>query len=272
MRPGICKLCLLKKDLVESHLLPKAGFAQLRGSVPGDENPIFVSARGTKPVILQTSKQVHDCLLCMDCEQILQKGGEDWILQRLAVGVASPLYYALGGLEPVYDQPNFKVYPVAGNPEFDVDKIAHFALGVFFKAGVYTWTVGKNKMKLQLGQYLEPLRMFLLGKAAFPENCVLMLCIHPPTNAPKRLSMPYEWSRGTCRTHGFVLVGLEFVLSLGKQIPEWQRGLCFVNSASRKVIVTNHTEEGMTNNIKELLRKGMVRGKLKGKIHRYNQP
>jgi hypothetical protein len=200
---------------------------------------------------------------------LLRNRGEDWILRKLAVGVASPLYYALGGLEPLHNEPNFKTYSVAGNPEFEVEKIAHFALGVFFKAGAHNWPVGRNKLKLQLGSYLEPLRRFVLGEATFPTNCVLMLCIHPPTNGPKRLVMPYEWDRNGCHTYAFILIGLEFVISLGRQIPLWHRNLCFVNSPGRKVVVANMTEKWIDDSAIKIVQSGQVKGKLAKKIYRY---
>jgi hypothetical protein len=86
---GICKLCLRNKDLQDSHLLPAAAYARLRGTTPGEENPIFVSSpRGVEEaVMLQKSKQVQDYVLCWDCEQLLCNRGEDWVLERLAVGV-----------------------------------------------------------------------------------------------------------------------------------------------------------------------------------------
>ena len=53
---------------------------------------MFMStAKSEHPGIVQTSKQVDDYVLCRDCEQLLRVRGGDWVLQRLAVGDASPL-------------------------------------------------------------------------------------------------------------------------------------------------------------------------------------
>jgi len=39
-------------------------------------------------------------------------------------------------------------------PEIDVEKLTHFALGIFWKAGVHSWKKNKN-----LGVYGQPLRI-----------------------------------------------------------------------------------------------------------------
>jgi hypothetical protein len=261
---GTCKLCLNEGDLQDSHLIPAAAYARLRGTAPGEEAPIFVSSpKGVEEaVMLQTSKQVQDYVLCSGCEQLLCKRGEDWVLERLAVGVASPLFYALGGLDAIVDEPDFKTYSVVGNPEFDVQKIAHFSLGVFFKAGVHLWNIGKKRKKLEYGPYLGTLRDYLLARAEFPRNCTLMFCVHPPTTGPRRISMPYEWVRGACRTYSFMTVGLEFCMSLGKQIPQWHRNLCFVTGRDRIVIVANVTEKYANDAVEKIAARGQAKGKL----------
>jgi hypothetical protein len=268
MLRGICKLCLDEKELQQSHLLPAGAYARLRGAQPGEEHPVLVSSpKGVEEaVMLQTSKQVQDYVLCSGCEQLLCNRGEDWILERLAVGLASPLYYAIGGLEPIIDETDFKTYSVVGNPEFDVERITHFALGVFFKMAAYEWTIGKHKRQFQFGPYLGSIRSYLLGHGPFPANCALMLCIHPPTDAPKRIALPYEWKIEGSRAYAFILIGLEFVLSLGKQIPQWHRELCFVNGANRFVIVANVTEQRMNETARAIIQAGLVKGKLAKKL------
>jgi hypothetical protein len=100
-----------------------------------------------------------------------------------------------------------------------------------------------------------------------------MFCINPPTNGPKRISIPCEWERNTCRTYSFMLIGLEFSMSLGKQIPQWHRDLCFVSSARRTVIVANATEQYANDTVEKIIRRGQVKGKLAKQLPpRYRQP
>jgi hypothetical protein len=261
---GLCKLCLLSKPLQDSHLIPAAAFAHLRDPATG-KNPAFVhwNLDRQKHKMIEISHQIHDYVLCFDCEQLLNTGGEQWVLERLAVGYASPLYYALQGLEPIYREPGLDVFSTIGNPEFDVEKIVHFALGVFYKAAVHHWRVDKNrKRKLEFGPHEEPLRLFALGQGPFPAFCALTFCLLPPTNSPKRIYSPMQWMRGDCRTYSFSVVGLEFWLSLGKRIPEEFRNLCFATKPHRPVVVNGHTDSIMDERAEEVKRSGGAKGKL----------
>jgi hypothetical protein len=212
--------------------------------------------------MIETSKQIHDRLLCSDCEQILNSRGENWVLQRLAVGYASPLYYALQGLTPVYPESSLEVYPAIENPEFDADKIVHFALGVFFKAAAHNWLVGKRRVKLDFGPYLEPIRRYLLGEASFPTSCTLTFCLLPPTSSPKRIYNPYQWTVGECKTYSFGVIGLEFWMSVGERIPQEYRELCFATGPNRPVVVSGHTDSFIDEKARDVIRSGGARGKL----------
>jgi len=214
--------------------------------------------------MIETSRQVHDYVLCLDCEQLLNVNGEQWVLERLAVGLASPLYYALGGLEPIHRETDLDVYAVVRNPEFDVEKIVHFGVGVFYKAAVHRWRIDKNRwQKLSFGAYLEPLRLFLLGQKAFPAGrATLTFCLLPPTNSPKRIYNPYEWMPGEHHTYSFCIIGLEFWLSLGKQISQDFCHLCFATKPYRPVVVNGHTDSVMTSRANDVIRTGGVKGKL----------
>src|SRR2546425_7684790 len=67
-----CRLCLLSKDLQDSHFLSKALYkiARKRGG----------SVVKTPELFIEISNQVHDYLLCRDCEQLFSKNGEDYVM------------------------------------------------------------------------------------------------------------------------------------------------------------------------------------------------
>jgi len=167
---------------------------------------------------------------------------------------------------PIYNQPDFRIYSTDGLGEFDTEQIAHFGLGVFFKAAVHSWTVGRRKRQLHFGPYLEPIRKYLIGSNDFPERTTLMFCLFPPAELPKALSVPYQWNVHECHTYAFCVVGLEFVLSLGKQIPDWHRKYCFVKGANRPVIITDHSQQHMQTRSIQMMQDGDVKGKLARKI------
>ncbi len=71
----LCKLCKQDRELRESHFLPAAVYAQLRGNTQQDPNPVLIIRR----VSLTTSKQITDRVLCAECEQRFSKSGEAWV-------------------------------------------------------------------------------------------------------------------------------------------------------------------------------------------------
>src|SRR6266850_1626361 len=72
-----CSLCLEDKELVKSHLIPRAMYDYCRTA---DSEPVLM----TTEVMMQTSRQLQDHLLCKLCEDVLNVGGEQWLLPLLA--------------------------------------------------------------------------------------------------------------------------------------------------------------------------------------------
>ena len=61
MELGICKLCLLEKPLINSHLMARGVHDFCR--TPNDD-PIFISSK----VIMQSGRQLQHPLLCKECD------------------------------------------------------------------------------------------------------------------------------------------------------------------------------------------------------------
>ena len=128
-------MCLETTDVVCSHLHPSSLYSSLRSS-EGDESPIRVG----DDVVMHTDRQMQDYLLCPRCEDILNKGGETWTIPKLATMRKSfPLYDILTkGPEAGHDE-TWTMYFAAENADIDVEKLTHFAMGVFWKASVHSW-------------------------------------------------------------------------------------------------------------------------------------
>lgn len=159
MPTGICRLCGQNAELQDSHLLPKA-FYKLAWAAGGrNPNPIVV----TPKVALKTSRQVSDYLLCRDCEERFNKGGEKWIVENCWRGETDfPLNAALKAATPIAgSKPDLMIYFGASIPAIDLERIVYFAASVFWRAAVNDW--GENPIKLDLGPYEDSLRRFLLG-------------------------------------------------------------------------------------------------------------
>lgn len=75
---GKCKLCLKEKDLQDGHLLPRALYRMARGGgAKGNQDPFVVTRQERK----QRSHQTRDYLLCRDCEQLLSRNGEAYVMR-----------------------------------------------------------------------------------------------------------------------------------------------------------------------------------------------
>src|SRR5678810_1070890 len=90
---GTCRLCL-KSDahLQNSHFIAAAFYKIGRALDSTFPHPVFV----TPDVSVMTSEQTSEKLLCADCEQRFNRGGEDWILRQCWKTEADfPLYDTL---------------------------------------------------------------------------------------------------------------------------------------------------------------------------------
>ena len=126
----------------------------------------------------------------------------------------------------------------------------------------HRWRVGKTRRTFDFGPYREAIRLYLLGKKPFPDNCALMFCVNPPNDGPKRLQIPYEADRLEGRKYGFMMVGLEFFLILGRQMNYMYRRMCLATGEQRLVVVGNATDAAMNDQFNSHVQSGLVKGKL----------
>src|SRR5438045_2998001 len=77
MTVGVCKMCLPKKNLESSHLIPRRVYEYCDREA---HNPIVLA----DDVLIASDRQWQYPLLCFDCEQVLNAGGEGWCVTKLA--------------------------------------------------------------------------------------------------------------------------------------------------------------------------------------------
>lgn len=228
----ICKLCLEKKLLEDSHFLPKSLYGYCRGENGLD--PIKFSSEFASP----TSLQAHAYLLCGECEDVLNEGGEDWMCSKLAKYEGTfPLYDLVVSGPAIFAEDDWAVYAGARNPTIDVNKIIHFAMGIYWKASVHSWRGGEDEPRIELGPYSEKIRQFLLG-AMFPENVALAVVLSTPKDAYIGFNDPYEAVRdGAGRGFMFCVPGIWFMLSVGKNITPESVALS-ITSAENPIMIS----------------------------------
>lgn len=208
------------KLLEDSHFLPKSMYSYCRST--GGLDPIRFNAK----VISPTSQQTHDYFLCSECEDVLNEQGETWICSKLATSEHTFPLYDLVTAEPLlFAEDDWAVYLGANNPRLEIDKIIHFAMGIYWKASVHSWRGGSDEPRIELGPYSEEVRKFLLG-GPFPEYIALAVVLSPPQSAYVGFNEPYEAVRdGAGRCFMFCIPGIWFMLSVGKTLTPETRDL-----------------------------------------------
>jgi hypothetical protein len=241
-----CPLCLETKPVVSSHLIPRGMYDYCR---PPGGNPISV----TTDLVIETSRQLQDHLLCLDCEDLLNKGGEMWLLPLLAQYQGTFPFYGLlteFPAESTFD--DVAVYAAVRNPKIHVDKLIHFAMGVFWKAGAHSWSGSSTEPLIDLAEYAEPIRKFLRGEASFPDQTALTMGVLPPPVKQISFHNPYRGSNERGMNFLFYVPGIEFSLSVGEDVDRILREGCFACHPAHPVLVFDFSSD-----IREIM-KGVV--------------
>jgi hypothetical protein len=167
---------------------------------------------------------------------------------------AFPLYDILTKVLPDFDEDGMAIYFAAKNPEIKINKLAHFALGLFWKASVHPWKAGRTEPRIELGPYSEDIRKCLRGEGTFPKNVYLITLVERPARAQITLSDPYEGERNGWRSFFVHLPGLFFLLAVGKNVDESMRALCVHSSPGNPIniseVLTTKFEQLMAETIR----------------------
>jgi hypothetical protein len=234
---GICKLCLLEKTLCESHLMPTGLYRFCRRP---DCDPVLITSK----VMMPTSRQTKHRLLCEDCEMLLNRNGEDWVLPTLATTEGGfPFYSLLQKQSPLFDEPGATAYAVSSNPEIHREALVHFALGIFWKASVHSWKQGSISPRIDLGLQGEYFRRFLRGQAGFPQNMALLLEVSPPPVGAICFTHPVS-RRTKPEMFFFYVPGMMFTLWRG-DLTEEQRLTCLISNRQGPVVSVDTTPRVM---------------------------
>ena len=166
---GVCKLCLEKRSLIRSHLIPRGVYALTRD----DKGEHLVL---NSKVMMHSTREIQAYLLCHECDNSLNKKGETWVVPKLArLDGTFPLLDALERLPPDAIQDDWAIYGSGRYPELDIRKLTHFALGIFWKASVHSWKGNNIEPMIDLGVYGERVRTFLRAEKPFPEDIALIV-------------------------------------------------------------------------------------------------
>jgi hypothetical protein len=237
VKPGICKLCLVEKDLCDSHLAPAGLYKYCAVAQLG---PV----KFTPKEIAVSTKEVTAYLLCEECEGLLNDEGERWLLPKLAhIDQTFPFYDILASGMPDTMEGGVAAFAASRNPEIAFRKLTNFAIGVFWKASVHPWRENTLVPLLELGKYREPFRLFLHERKPFPEKAILTLGVLPPDKAIIGFCMPSLRGSQPYHQYLFYIPGLMFILSVGHAITTEDKGICFFSNPLHPIILADISQD-----------------------------
>jgi hypothetical protein len=188
MERGTCRLCLKGADLQDSHFLSKALYkiARKRGG----------SVVKTPELFIQISNQVHDYLLCRDCEQLFTKNGEDYVMPLVKQNEGDfPLLKAVTEGVSLTKGPNHGSVYAGSELGIDTKKLAYYALSMFWRAAVHPWkTINQQTTSIRLRlEDKEAIRKYLLGEIEWPPGIVLQVTVCTDVISQDNVLAPVEW-------------------------------------------------------------------------------
>ena len=186
MKIGICKLCGETKEIVNSHIIPKAAYKRLLAKSIKSPHPMMIE---NKTAPYQTSRQHSEYMLCKICENIIKTKGEDYILKNVfQVDGTCSLLDLLKRRIPAdqYDgAEDISIYQIK---EIDWEKIKYFALSVLWRASVAERNHFDSFQPLPIN-YNESLRQSLLGYRA-SENFYVRFSILKTNKFSRMIFLP----------------------------------------------------------------------------------
>lgn len=232
MPRGICALCQNDAELQDSHLIPKAAYKALCEPDHVIRNPVLVTAE----VTLQTSEQVHDHLLCRDCELRFEQNGEDWVLKNGPQRNGRfPLREALMRSLTMTSIPAGAIYKELHDSAFDLERLIYFAGSVFWRASVHHWnSAGDLMRRAPLPTAVEEqLRRFLLHIDGFPKDTSLFLSVSAAIPPRPHCIFPQPMVRVSedapdIRAYGFAIPGLHFRFMF-ENVPDHMKAVSVAN-------------------------------------------
>jgi hypothetical protein len=216
-------------------------------------------------VAISTDTQIRADLLCCECEQLLNRNGENWVLANCHQPDGSfPLRTALLNSSPIVELTDVKVYAAAQIPEIKRDQLTYFAASVFWRAGAHSWRTGRsNKLfRLELGPFLEPLRLFLRGETDFPEQMALFVSVST-ANLIQFLTLPVSGYKIGFRVREFIFAGITFTMCVGSHISSKEHVICFARSPEGVISIAPASQANRLQRLTDTLSKAKMVGKWK---------
>ena len=239
---GTCKLCHKDDvDLQDSHLIAQTFYRKIRGSEGADNSPVAVSKDSAR----FTNKQIHDYVLCTECEQ--RFGRAEDVVSRVCLQAdgSFPLLKALVAQPRLGADP--EIHVVSGRAaQIDVNLYVYFAASILWRAGVHAWpSISSKRVSISLGLYEGQLRLYLLNHASFPDDVAIGMFVALKADTTDLLiNTPRIVNAKGYHHYEITIPGILFEVFLGQRMPQAARTDCLLRSNEHIVYLPNHLEQG----------------------------
>jgi hypothetical protein len=232
---GMCRLCLKRKILCKSHYIGRGIHILNRQD---GEDPILM----TPKVILATQRQLWAHLLCNECEERLNKYGETPTMRWLDNGKAFPLLERMNVAHPIKEENDVVTFSGSAMG-VDTEPFGHFVLGLMWKGAVRQWPTAEGQTtSIELGDFGEPVRKYLLGGAPFPKHVYVLLAVCDDKGSRGMVFAPTLMKETKHQMFSVLVRGLWFHVIADKKASAGNRALCCVQS-DKKVIHLENCEK-----------------------------
>ena len=265
---GNCRLCRKQGVMLhDSHFIPAAIYKISRSPQQKNPHPIMVSASAS----MVTPRQASDHLLCTDCEERFEQGGESWIIPRCwhdenTFQLRADLMAA--GPTP-QSEPDLILFEGAKIPAVSPDKLSYFAGSIFWRAAVHDWMInGDTSQRLQFGPFAEAFRLYLLG-GQWPKHCALQVHVGNGMEEFRNGTTVFPHlniKNDLMRFYYFTIPGITFYLFLGKRVHPPIFRYCSATSPERFVFMSEAVDKRNAQRNIRLFRDSPKVGALKTRL------
>lgn len=221
----VCKLCREMKSLQESHFLPAALY-------PAKRKPSFAGPSRRIVTLDSKDKHIKDYVLCFDCEQRFDRNGESEVLHwvspksktfRLGERLIVALPRDYNPRDPDQSLSRYSGDDIGVN----MDKFAYFAISIVWRGAVHDWALpdGSVRPHNALGEFVDPMRLYLLGQAPFPPDTSVIVIVCSDDESRKVWTVPSVHIEADCLNFRFHTFGVMFRVMMGYRQWDFYREL-----------------------------------------------
>jgi len=225
MLAGVCRLCLETKLLRKSHFIPAALY-------PKHRKPNYATRSCSGPLDSK-AKHIRAHLLCADCEQRFEQGGESevlhWVNPKGTFRLHERLSIALPRDYNPFDLDQSINRYSGADIGVDTDKFAYFAISIVWRGAVHDWIMPDGTMRPHdaLGGFVEPMRLYLLGQTSLPSDTSVIVIACSDDESRKVWNTPQVHVEADCLNFRFLTFGIMFRVMMGyRQWPYFRDHCC----------------------------------------------